>query len=189
MSKIKILGSDPAFANYGMAIVEVDIFTKEMNPLMIRTVKTAKTKDRKKVRVSSDNVSRARTLYSGFREWEGKVELNAAEIPYGGQSASAAFAFGVVTGIIACHDKPLIQVSPAEVKKVATGYSTASKQEMIEWATELWPDLPWKKGTAKSGKKYSDLNEHMADALAIVAAAIQTDQFDQATAMMKAMTS
>lgn len=183
MSKITILGHDPSLANWGFALVDVNPITLEMTPRQIKLQSTKKD-SKKQVRASSDKLMRARVLRTAFMDFERHAHMNAAEVPSGSQSASAANALGIATGVLACHDKPMIEVNPTEVKKAVTGYATASKEEMVEWATGLWPDLQWIKGTAFLGR-YASQNEHMADALAIVYTAIRTEQFRQAAAMFQ----
>lgn len=183
MPSIKILGADPAFANFGMALVEVDLDTLEMTPLDILLIETEKSKN-KTVRLSSDKLVRAKKIQAGFSLWQARASLIVAEIPSGAQSANAAYGFGVAVGVLASHQKPLIEVTPAEAKRAATGYANASKSDMIDWATQLWPALPWIKGQKDP---YSPKNEHMADALAIIKAGVQTQAFDNATAVYRSM--
>ncbi|MDX5412845.1 MAG: hypothetical protein LPK02_07335 [Rhodobacterales bacterium] len=184
--KITILGQDPAFSNYGLALVEVDIITKEMTPLWISLIETKKATT-KSVRVASDKLARAREITTEVRAAEALCNIIAAEIPTGAQSAAASNALGIALGIVAGHTKPLIEVTAAEVKKAATGYSDASKADMIQWAYDQWPDLQWPKGNGKGSLPIAAKGEHMADALAIVHAAIRTPMFDNLAAAMKAL--
>jgi len=184
---IRILGQDPAFSNYGMAMVDVDPVTAEMHPIWIDLVETKKSAI-KTVRVSSDKLQRGRQITQRVRLAEKDCMMIAAEIPSGAQSASAANALGVALGIVCGHTKPLIEVTAAEAKKAATGYSDASKGDMVAWAYELWPDLEWAKGRSKDMPEgLANKNEHMADALAIVKAATLTANFESAAAMMNSM--
>lgn len=177
MGTIRVLGQDPAFSNYGLALVDVDTDTFEMTPIWIDLVETKKS-TKKTVRVSSDKMSRARHITNNVRAKEADCQVIAAEIPSGAQSANAANALGIALGIVAGHTKPLIEVSAAEAKKAATGYSDASKGDVVAWAYEQWPDLQWAKGKSKDMPYgLANKNEHMADALAIVKAAIQTETF------------
>jgi len=178
-STITIVGNDVGFVNWGVAVVDIDVTTMEMSPVEIALLSTAPGKN-KGVRVSSDNLRRARELAGHFTTYEKQAHICAAEIPSGAQSAKASYAFGLVVGVLSHHRKPLIEVTPTEVKKAVTGYAGASKQEMIEWATEFAPHLAWRPG---QGKKWADKNEHMADALAIVYTAVRTEQFKAAAAI------
>lgn len=184
--KITMLGQDPAFSNYGLALVDVDIETLAMTPRWIKLVETKKSTV-KSVRVSSDKLLRARQIVEAVRAAEGEANLIAAEIPSGAQSASASNALGIALGIVAGHTKPLIEVTAAEVKKTATGYSDASKADMIQWAYDQWPDLDWPKSNGKGSLPIGAKGEHLADALAIVHAAIRTPLFKNLAATMKAM--
>lgn len=184
---IRILGEDPAFSNWGLALVDVDIETKELHPLWIDLVETKKSTI-KSVRVSSDKLSRGRLISQRVRQAEQDCNLIAAEIPSGAQSASASNALGIALGIVCGHSKPLIEVTAAEAKKYATGYSDASKGDMVAWAYEQWPDLEWARGRSKDMPNgLANKNEHMADALAIVKAATMTATFDNAVAVFASM--
>lgn len=186
-NRIRILGQDPAFSNFGLALVDVDVDTREMFPLWIRLIETEKTKG-KQVRIASDNLARARHIWQGVRDAERDCALIAAEIPSGAQSASAANKLGIALGIVAGHSRPLIEVTAAEAKKIATGYKDASKFDMVEWAYAQWPHLDWAPGRAAAMPKgLSNKNEHMADALAIVKAATHTAVFENAAAMVKSL--
>jgi len=187
MQSINILGQDPALSNYGLAMVAVDPTTGEMKPMWIDLVETKKSTI-KSVRASSDKMARARKIIIKVRDAEHECNMIAAEIPTGAQSASAANALGIALGIAAGHSKPLIQVSAAEAKKAATGYSDASKFDMVNWAYTQWPDLGWVKGrSASMPTGLANKNEHMADALAIVKAATLTSEFANAAAIYSSM--
>lgn len=180
---IRVLGQDPAFSNYGLALVDVDVTTFEMFPVWIKLVETEKNKS-KTVRASSDKLTRARKIIDTVRKAELECHIIAAEIPSGAQSASAANALGIALGIVAGHTKPLIEVSAAEAKQAATGHKDASKGDMVEWAYDLWPDLDWAKGrSAQMPDGLANKNEHMADALAIVKASLKTETFKAMAAL------
>lgn len=189
---LRILGVDPSFRNLGMALVDVDLTTMELDVVEIALVTTEKSKN-KQIRAASDHLSRGRQLHVACREWEKKAALMAAEIPSGAQSAAAAFGFGVAVGMLSGHTVPLIEVSPiermmavvdeveeAEGKKVRSD-RRASKAQVIEWAQTRWPNLPW----IKSKSRDNNPNEHMADAIATVLAATKTPNFKQITAVMR----
>ena len=81
----------------------------------------------------------------------------------------------------------LIEVNPAEVKLATVGKRTAAKEDMIEWAIDMHPEVEW--FTYKRGGKmlYSDKNEHIADAVCAIYAGIQTQQFKNLTAALSAI--
>lgn len=186
MGLIRVLGQDPAFTHYGLAMVDVDPVDLSLHPVWIDLVVTKKSTN-KKVRVASDKLERARQLTQRVRAVESEASITAAEIPTGAQSANAANALGIALGIVAGHSVPLIEVTAAEVKKAATGYSDASKGDMVAWAYERWPDLQWKtsnKGAKDMPPGLSANNEHMADALATVLAATKTENFKSVAAVL-----
>lgn len=183
---IRVLGLDPAFRNVGMALVDVDLHTKELHPVDLRLIVTEKDSS-KQVRVSSDKLRRASEIAHALRQWQTRASIVAAEIPTGGQDANSAASFGISIGLLGSLTLPLIEVSPAEAKLAATGKKTATKPQMIEWATTTWPDLNWLRLRDKPTGRLLDANEHLADAIAIVKAATLTKQFDQAVAMYRVM--
>ena len=106
------------------------------------------------------------------------------EVPVGSQSARAMASYGVCIGLLAAlSDKPLIEVTPTEVKLAAVGSKTASKQEMISWASDLYPHLNWIKSRGKS--ELADKNEHIADAIGAIHAGILTDEFARLVAAVR----
>jgi Holliday junction resolvasome RuvABC endonuclease subunit len=88
-------------------------------------------------------------------------------------------------GILAGCPKPLFQIQPSETKLATVGTKTASKEEMIEWAVEAYPNAPWFRLRDKPGGKIIAKNEHIADALAVVHAGLETDQFAQFMTMYR----
>ena len=103
------------------------------------------------------------------------------EITVGGKDANSASALGMDMGIFASASNPhnkLIGVTPIDVKKAALGKNNGSKDEMIEWAMILYPDLNWPMRNSK-GKcvPISGKCEHMADAIGVVHAGLQSIHF------------
>jgi hypothetical protein len=123
------------------------------------------------------DLKRAEVLYTNLHEALRGVDLVCVEIPVGSQSARAMASYGMCIGIIASIKQPLIQVTPTEVKQAATRSKTATKAEMIKWATDTYPDAPWLTVRRKGALEYVAKNEHLADALAAIHAGVKTDQF------------
>lgn len=186
--KIRILGVDPALRNTGLAVAEVDIWTGDWNVVDLILLQTEKGKDGKTVRKSSDDLRRCKVLYDGLQEalklWA--VNMAISEVPTGAQSASASFSNGLSCMLLASIPVPLIQVNPTEVKMASVGHKYGAKEEIIEWATKRWPDLPWLRRRYKGADALLNDNEHLADACATIAAGLKTDQFKQATELMRA---
>tara|TARA_B100002049_G_scaffold224722_2_gene196223 strand:+ start:35 stop:622 length:588 start_codon:yes stop_codon:yes gene_type:complete len=183
---IKVVGIDMALANVGLVFADVDLHDGAVVIRQMDLVKTAKTKS-KQVRASSDNLQRARQIHGALNAACAQCHLAIAEVPTGGQSASTARAFGIATGLLATLPIPLIEVDQKEVKLASVGKKTASKEEMISWATELHPSAPWLVRKLKGKQVLMNDNEHLADAVAVIYAGIRTAQYAQAVAMMRSM--
>lgn len=188
MSKIKFAALDGSLTNFGIAKLTYDTLTGELAVDDLTLVKTEKAKN-KTVRVSSDRLRRSKEIADTLRQELNDAAVVFAEIPTGAQSSDAAFAFGIVVGLYASVTTPLVEVSPSETKMAAVGTKTASKQEMINWAVEKFPDAPWRT-VKRAGQLQPTLdNEHLADAVAIAHAGICTPQFKQMISMLNAMKS
>lgn len=185
--RIRVAGVDPALKNMGIARASLLLVPAPYNGMQphkievdsLDLIQTDK-QTTKVVRQNSDDLRRCRDLAAGVRSLT-DVRFVFAEIPVGAQSARAAFSFGVATAVMAFCPVPLIQVQPNETKLATVGTKTASKQEMIEWAVETYPNAPW---LMHRGKPKLD-NEHLADACAIIHAGVKTDEFLRFCAMMQ----
>lgn len=184
---MNIAAIDPSLAHFGMAKLDYrPSRAKQLGEehlfhvLELKLIDTEKDKG-KAVRRNSDDLRRSREIIDALEHFTKDCEFVFAEIPSGAQNARAAFAFGIVVGILAGIRIPLIQVQPLETKKATVGTKTASKADMIEWATTRYPDAPW----IKRAGKLTLANEHLADAIAIAHAGVLTDQFKQISALMK----
>ena len=82
---------------------------------------------------------------------------------------------------------PLIQVQPTEVKLATVGKKTATKEEMINHAVKAHPEANWIVRKSKGQIVLTASNEHLADAVSVIYAGLLSDQFTQATALLKGM--
>lgn len=176
MSVIKIGGFDPSMSNFGMSKGE---YCTEAELLIIKELRLQKTSssNNKSVRKNSDDLRRAKELQAAMQSFFKDVDVVCVEIPVGSQSARAMASYGMCIGILASLNKPLIQVTPSEVKIAATGSKAATKGDMIRWATGRHPELPWRARKTKGIWSLLNDNEHLADSIAAIEAAIETDQF------------
>jgi hypothetical protein len=183
---VKILAVDPALRNLGFARIVLSTEGGAMSVEGLRLVQTENGAG-KTVRKNSDDIRRAAEAWEAMCQEADWADLVAAEIPSGTQSARGAMSNGISLGLLAALGrlKPLIQVSAAEAKRVATGRRTASKDEMIAWATNLYPHAPWLKRKLKGEVRLLDANEHLADAVAIGMAATHTVEFRSALSMLR----
>lgn len=179
---IDVLGIDPSFRNYG--VVEASTNGKRINVREMHLI-CPESKMTKTVRRSSDDLSRAHQIVKAMAPLYKSASLIIAEIPSGSQSSRASLSAGICLGLLASAPLPIIQVTAAEAKIAAVGHKTASKREMMDWAYEKYPDAGWLQHKRKGVMINTDKNEHLADAIAIIHAGIETDQFRQLISIMR----
>lgn len=171
---MKVAGLDISLNNLGICKVIIKDRKLTVDELLLVKPDKSDAETKKKVRKNSDDLRRARWLREGMIEAIADCHIVCVEMPVGSQSARAMASYGICTGVIAGIDKPLIEVTPYDVKLAATGIKTASKEEMIEWAVAKHPEGKWKYKTVKGVKSLTNDNEHMADALAAIYAGLKT---------------
>jgi Holliday junction resolvasome RuvABC endonuclease subunit len=183
--KIKIAGLDGSLRNFGIAKMEYDIGSGALSVLDLKLIETEK-EQTKKMRASSDTFERAKKLAAEANEFTKDCIITFAEVPFGGKSYDAVLGFGIVIGIYAGLDVVPEEVAPAQTKIAAVGTRTASKEEMIHWAFNLYPDAPWL--TTKRGGVMvpTQKNEHLADGVGVVHAGIKLPSFRQAVQILAA---
>lgn len=187
MNTINVLGIDPALNNTGLAVMAVDVTSATIVDLVHLELIRTENRSGKRVRKNSDDLRRAKETFKRvlkvIQQYDCKVVVS--EIPTGTQSARGSISNGICIGWMACIPRPLIEVSPTEVKLASTGKKGASKSDMIAWAHGFWPKAPWIKSHAsKRANKLTDANEHLADACAAVNAGLDTEQFLGMTAIL-----
>lgn len=183
MDTITVLGMDPAMSNWGFAKGTLNLKTLEVTIDRVWTVVTEKASAKKKVRVSSDDIERARTLSEALEEACEGVQIAFVEVPHGSQSASGAKSRNMCIGVLGQCRVPLVQLQEQDVKLRTTGKKTATKAESIAWAFERHPNTTW-----KLRKGYPLANqEHNADAIATIYAGLKDDQFTSALSIVQYM--
>ena len=177
-----VLGLDPSLRNFGFSRADLNVNTGELSDVQVFLHSTASSKH-KQVRKNSDDLERCRSTHKALKAAVDDADMVFVEVPVGSQSARAMASYGFCIGILASIEKPVIQLTPTEIKKAATGSANATKQEMIEWAVGEYPGAGW----LRSGKKERLINdnEHMADATAAIKAGLESDLYKQATAVLK----
>lgn len=180
--KIQISGHDPSMSNWGIANGTIDTRTLEVEITEFFITKT-KSEKGKVVRANSDDLRRASELREGAMKAIEDAQMVFVEVPHGSQSARAMASYGVCVGVLSAIDKPLIQVTAGEVKKIVgkkdpLQKGAATKREMIDWAMKMQPNAPWKMKKIKGELSSVDgVNEHLADAIIAIYAGIKTEQF------------
>jgi hypothetical protein len=184
MTHVRIVGFDPSLANWGCAHLLFDTNTGLLSPDLATPMELIKTENEagKKVRKNSDDLVRASLLQSGMQRHCRGMAIACAEVPHGSQSARAMASYGICIGVLSACPIPLIELKEAEVK-LESGYKHATKEEMIQWASALYPHLNW----LKHGGKLTQANEHLADAIGAIHAGVRTPAFRAAIAMMSSI--
>lgn len=176
---IRLVSIDAGFANMGFCRAEcipqpTGGTLCDVKGIRLVSTEAAKTKS---VRRSSDDFRRAQELAMAVWEETKDADIAFCEIPSGTQSARASWALGIALGVLTNVKCSVIQITPTQTKLAGHGTSTATKEEMIDWAARTYPTLSWIKGKGKKKGQLSPRNEHIADAVAIMHAGIETSDF------------
>lgn len=182
---LTVVGCDPSLAGWGLARLLVNIeslstLKPEVEVTDLKLVATERAGG-KQVRASSDDLRRAQELHDALHSFCRGASLLMAEIPSGTQSARGAMSNGICLGVLAGSPIPIIQVAPLETKLATVSTRTATKAEMIDWATAKFPAAPW----LRQRGRIIAANEHLADACAVAVAGLRTPEFKAAVSMMR----
>ena len=186
--KLKLVGLDLSLRNFGYAIASYDVLTEKLTivDLVLVETKPADKKTKKVIRQNFIDLEAARDQYLGMiQNIPEDSAFVIAEVPVGSQNARSMLSCGLCIGILGSCNKPLIPVTPTEVKKAGHGAASATKEEMIEWAVAKHPEAPWLR--VKSTGAVLGKNEHLADAVAAIYAGMQTPTLQAALAMARQM--
>lgn len=180
--KLKLLGMDPSFSNWGLAAMLYDTEARSLSLAKLDVIQPPKDNS-KQVRKSSQDLARAEYLFEKVMSYMPYVDAICIEVPHGSQNARASLGAGACIGLIAAirnsHGaKPVICVNATETRMEITGKASATKQQGIDWASGLYPDANWPK---LNGQIIASKAEHMADAVAAVHAGIKTETFKMLT--------
>lgn len=187
--KLRVAGIDPSLRNFGLVRGYIDLDDEAM-PFIIEAMllveSDADKANKKTVRKNSDDLRRARSLQREMTKFIADVAMVFVEVPVGSQSARSMASYGICIGVLSSIKRPMIQVTPTEVKLAAVGIKTASKEQMIAWAHESYPDANWMTRQLKGETVLINKNEHLADAIGTVHAGMLTDQFINAVGILAA---
>jgi Holliday junction resolvasome RuvABC endonuclease subunit len=186
--KIRIAGFDPSLTGCGLAKLDYEIETGKLELVELKLVAT-QPETAKQVRRSSSDLRRANVIATAMVDWMEDCKFFFGEVPSGSQSNRAAITFGIVIGLFGMlsHIKPMFEVQPSETKLITVGTKTASKEEMVEWAMEHYPDAPWMTRTLKGKQVPIAANHNLADAIAVAYAGVRLTEFKRAVALQKAV--
>jgi Holliday junction resolvasome RuvABC endonuclease subunit len=128
----------------------------------------------KQVRQNSLDLQASQQLCAGALSAVKDAQIIFVEVPVGSQSARAMASYGICVGVLGAlraSGIPFFEVTPNEVKLASVGSKVATKNEMIQWASNTHPEVQWPKAAAKA--------EHVADATAAIHAGLNTNEFKQ----------
>lgn len=195
---ITMLGLDPGLSNTGYAVADVD----PERGTIIRTVELGLIKTERdthaRIRRTSDDYRRAHALHKAIRHIVDRhgISVAASEMVTTSPYVRPSLNFGIMLGVLASFDFYLIELLPREVKKAVTGNRDAKKETIIRWALDATraDDVEWptsaranKMGLTYGGCHVTLAAEHQADALAVVAAAAQSEQLRNSMALEEAL--
>ena len=183
MALIRIVGMDPSMSNWGVASGTYNTVTQAIEISSVGVVSPIKPKG-KQVRQNSKDLTGAHQLAAYAWEAVKNAQAVFVEVPIGSQSARAMASYGMCVGILGAmrsQGHHFFEVTPTEVKLVATNNKKASKSEMIEWAVGKHPGAGWPTRTLNGENLIVEGKaEHMADAVAAIHAGVQLPPFQQA---------
>lgn len=182
MAKWKVLGFDPSLNNWGVAAGIFDTDTRTLSLDKLGVIQPVLPKG-KQVRQNSKDIEAAQQLAAGALELAQDAQAIFVEVPIGSQSARAMASYGICVGVLGAlraTGKPFFELTPTEVKLGVTNKKTATKAEMIAWATGAFPNAPWPTYTRNGNTLISEAKaEHMADAAATIATGLESGLFRQ----------
>lgn len=185
--KIRVVGMDPSLNNWGIATGIYDLDTKSLQVDSLMTMRPVVPKG-KQVRQNSKDIEVARQHTLASVEAIKQAKMTFVEVPVGSQSARAMVSYALCVGVLGALRAGGLQfqeVTASEVKVAATGKETASKKEMISWATARHPEAPWPTHTKKGQTLLTEGEaEHMADAIGAIHAGVQSNQFQQLVSLL-----
>lgn len=159
---------DPSLRNTGIVYGKYD--GSDVYPQGWELIKTKKTN---KTSAGVDTFNRCLSIVNAIKNIVGELgstpdELTViGETPSGSQNSSSAKSYGVSMMILAhmClyTSSDILTVTPTELKKYTVGTNTATKEEIVSYVQNRYPnfDIP----THKDGKPIMSICEHVCDAL------------------------
>ena len=187
---MKLVGFDPSLRNWGMASarysLESGFITVDKMGLINPVLPTSK-----QIRQNSLDLESAKQLYANALAFAEGAHAVFVEVPVGSQSARAMASYGICVGVLGAlrsAGMPIFEVTPIEVKMAGPGKRTATKKQMIKWATTKHPEAKWPTFKQDGINMISEAKaEHMADAVAAIHAGVACNPFRQLLAMSPAI--
>lgn len=187
--QLRVVGMDPSLRNWGLAAGLYDCASGTLDRVRLGLVQPVLPTG-KQVRQNSIDLESAYQLYQGAIATCKEAHAVFVEVPVGSQSARAMASYGVCVGVLGAlraEGIPFFEVTPTEVKLASVGNKTATKEQMIDWATQKHPEANWPTYKRNGIAHISDAQaEHMADATAAIYAGLQCQAFRQMLPLLAA---
>lgn len=180
--KLTVVGQDPSLRHWGLAKGIFDTETRLLTLTELRVIEPVLAKG-KQVRQNSLDLESAMQLCKGAHDFIKDAHAVFVEVPVGSQSSRAMASYGICVGVIGSLRSigiSLFEVTPTEVKLAGPGIATASKADMIAWATTKHPEGNW-----PTYKEHGEVRintakaEHLSDATAAIYAGVASNPFQQ----------
>ena len=185
---LRVVGFDPSLRNWGVACGTLDTDSMQLSIKTVAVIQPVLPTG-KQVRQNSHDLEAAFQLAKEAKVYAEQAQVIFVEVPVGSQSARAMASYGICVGVLGALRAtgiPFFEVTPTEVKMATVGKKTASKAEMIEWATTEQPQATWPYYMEKGQQLLSQAKaEHMADAIGAIVAGLQTNPFKQAVPLLQ----
>ena len=182
MASLRVVGLDPSLNNWGIATGLLCSVAGTLEIISL-SVTCPDLPTGKQVRQNSKDLEAAHQLAERAIAATKGAHAVFVEVPVGSQSARAMASYGVCVGVLGALRAigiPFFEVTPTEVKLVSVGSKTASKKQMIDWATGRYPNAPWPTYKQNGKILYTESKaEHMADAIAAIHAGARLSAFQQ----------
>lgn len=182
---VRVIGIDTGFSSLGYAVCRLDK-TGDVVWEEVGVLHTAKSDKKRNVRASDDNLRRIRGLYAMLSDVlvrHAPSVLCAETMSWPRNSAIVAkmgMSWGVLGALVELNQLPVAQASPQEIKLVAAGSKSASKEEVAD-AMKL--RFPGQFDAYMAATNKTDL-EHGFDAAATVVACLDSDVVQLARKMV-----
>ena len=186
---LKVVGMDPSLRNWGLAVATYNLRTREVLIKRLATICPVLPTG-KQTRQNSLDLESGFQLYRAAAAAVEGAHAVFIEVPVGSQSARAMASYGICVGVLGAvraTDTPFFEVTPTEVKMAGPGIKTATKEQMIKWATTRHPEANWPTFKQHGLTMISEAKaEHMADAVAAIHAGIACNPFQQLLSIVAA---
>lgn len=183
---------DPSLRNWGLAMAWLYLDSMRIQVIDVSTVSPVLSAS-KQVRQNSLDIESAVQLYGAASMAAKFAKAIFIEVPVGSQSARAMASYGICVGVLGAlraSGTPFFELTPTEVKLAGHGSKTATKEQMIQWATTAHPEANWPTYRRKGVESVSEARaEHMADAVAAIHAGIHCNSFKQLVSFSEKRTS